>query len=145
MEKIMKTLSILIHSTFLALANICSILLGFGVFSLLRPTNQILVQAPSAAILSMLAFLLWNMILGQFTISKQIRLQTRTQYVLTYFATLLLSPIIFVPMHYLGRGYLTSFENILVMWYFQMPTNMLALLLTFLLIRNRDEHLGTSA
>lgn len=74
----MKILSILIHSTFLALANIISILLGFGVYSLLRPANQIIIQTSSAAIISIIGFLLWNLILRQFTSLKRIHIQTRT-------------------------------------------------------------------
>lgn len=36
--------------------------------------------------------------------------------------------LIFVPLHYVSQGYLTSIGNILGIWFFQVPVNLLAIL-----------------
>jgi hypothetical protein len=123
----MKILRILLHSLALTIVNIGSVLAGFGVYQLFKSYNQIAVQTPFAALFSILAFLLWSFIIQRFSLGR-LSLQGIKEFVLTFLIALIWSPAIFVPLHYLGRGYLTSFGNIAGLWLFQIPTNFLALL-----------------
>lgn len=124
----MKIHRILLHSFVLALANIVFILVGFGIYSLFRPVNQVVFQASSAAILCIIAFLLWSLVVRSRS-GGYLSLRSRGEFRWTFVLALVWSVIIFVPLHYIGRGYVTSFDNILGTWLFQVPTNFLALLL----------------
>lgn len=132
----MKTIRFLLQSVSLAVINIAAILLGFGIYTLLRPVHQIAVQAPAAAIISVAAFLIWNLLIRSWR-EEQLTLQSASELFGTWLLTLLWSPILFVPLHYLGRGYLTSWANIWNLWLFQMPTNALALLVIWGVIRRK--------
>ena len=123
----MRILRMGIHGSALALANIASILAGFGVYYLLRPVNQIAVQAPVAAILSLVAFAVWSLVFWQPRFSR-IALQGRAEWAGMYFAAFLWSALIFIPLHYSTQGYLTSLGNIVAIWLFQCPVNVLAIL-----------------
>jgi len=122
----MKTLRVFLHGFVLTLINIGSILVGFGIYHLLKPVSQIAVQAPSAAILCIIAFLLWGLLVRRLS-AGNLSLRGRGEFARTFLLALLWSPTIFIPLHYIGRGYLTSFGNIRAMWLFQIPTNFLAL------------------
>ncbi len=52
-----------------------------------------------------------------------------------YLLAFLWGPIVFTPLHYLGRGYLTSFANLTGLWLFQLPTNLLVLIAAWLAAR----------
>jgi hypothetical protein len=123
----MKTLRLLLHSFILALANIACVIVGFGVYQLFRPINQIAIQAPSAAILCIIVFLLWSWSVLRLA-GQNLSLQGRGEFAGTFLLALLWSPTIFIPLHYVGRGYLTSFANIWATWLFQVPTNIMTLL-----------------
>jgi hypothetical protein len=56
-------------------------------------------------------------------------LHGRAEWFWTYLLALLWTPLIFVPLHSVTQGYLTSFSNIIATWLFQLPTNALALLI----------------
>jgi hypothetical protein len=73
-----------------------------------------------------IAFLFWNLLVRRFC-SEDFVLQDRSEFTWTFLMALLWSPVVFVPLHYIGRGYLTSLGNILAIWLFQIPTNFLAL------------------
>jgi len=122
-----KTLRLLVHSFILALVNIACIIVGFGIYQLFRPANQIAIQAPSAALLCIVIFLLWSWSVRRLT-GQILSLQGKGELAGTFLLALLWSPTIFIPLHYIGRGYLTSFANIWATWLFQVPTNILALL-----------------
>jgi hypothetical protein len=122
----MKSLRIPLHSFVLAVANIIFIVVGFGIYQLLRPTNQIVVQASSATILCIFAFLFWSLSVRRLS-GGSLSLVSRGDFRWTYVLALVWGVVIFVPLHYIGRGYLTSFANILGTWFFQVPTNFLAL------------------
>lgn len=126
----MKILRIGIHGFALALANIASIIAGFGVYYLLKPVNQIAVQAPVAAMLSLVAFAVWSITFRQPLFSR-FALQGKTEWAGAYFAAFLWSALIFVPLHYSTQGYLTSLGNIVATWLFQCPVNLLAVLAAY--------------
>lgn len=134
----MKILRILLHSFMLAIVNIGSILAGFGIYQLFRPANQIAVQAPFAALFSIIAFLLWSFSIRRFAF-EHLHFLGRNEFIWLYLLTLIWSPAIFIPLHYIGRGYLTSFGNIKGMWLFQIPTNFLVLLIVAKLVYSGKE------
>lgn len=123
----MKTFRLLLHSFVLALTNIACIIVGFGIYQLFRPVNQIAIQAPSAAFICIVVFSLWSWSVQRLA-GQSLSLRGKEELAGTFVLALLWSPTIFIPLHYIGRGYLTSFANIWATWLFQVPTNILALL-----------------
>lgn len=123
----MRILSICVHSLVLAIINIVAILIGFGAYHLLRPVNQIAVQVPIAAMICIIAFVSWSFFTQRLPFQAFAR-PSGGELVWVYLAALLWSPIIFVPFHYVSQGYLTSIGNILGIWLFQVPVNVLAIL-----------------
>jgi hypothetical protein len=116
-----------LHGFALAMINIAAILFGFAVYSVVRPVNQLSIQIPVAVLASIMASLAWGWVSslieeGRFSLAA-------AQPVWVFLAALIWLPLIFVPLHLVTQGYLTSFGNIWVSWVFQMPVNALALLL----------------
>lgn len=131
----MKTIRLGLHSLVLALTNIGFIIVGFGIYYSLRPVNQIAVQAPTAAVLCIIGFLFWSVTVRRLPV-KDFSLRGTGELAWTYLLALLWSPVIVVPLHYVTQGYLTSWGNIIGVWLFQIPTNLLALLAASTLARN---------
>jgi hypothetical protein len=122
----MRTLRLLLHSLILTVVNIFTILLAFGIYHLIGKNHQIAIQAPIAALLTIVSFLLYNLII-QRLFPERLRLREKTELGGIFFLALLWSPTLFVHLHYIGRGYVTSLANIWALWLFQIPTNFLAL------------------
>lgn len=123
----MKLLIPILHGLALAMINLAAILFGFAVYSVVRPANQIALQAPIAALASITTALAWawvsNLIQqGRFSLAA-------AQPVGVFLAALIWLPLIFLPLHLMTQGYLSSFGNIKAIWAFQVPVNALALLL----------------
>jgi hypothetical protein len=130
----MKTARLLLHSFLLAVINIGAILIGFSIYRLFKPPHQVAFQAPVAALLSAAIFLPWSLVLRNLTRGR-LSLRSISEMGGTWLLALLWSPVIFIPLHYLGRGYLTSWANIWNLWLFQMPANLVAVWLVWKLIR----------
>ncbi len=124
----MRFFTIYINGFVLAVVNIISILAGFAVYSIWEPSNQLGVQVPVAAALSIAAFLIWGVLVGILH-WQYVYLRGKADLFMVYLASLAFSPIIFVPLHYITKGYVTSFSNITGMWTFQVPVNILVILL----------------
>ncbi len=120
-------MKIIINSLILALINIASVLIGFYVFFLLKTSNQIAIQLPVACFFSVMFFLAWKFITWRYW--KKLDLGKNVNYIKVFFLSILFSAFIFTPLHYLTQGYLTSIKNILGLWGFQIPTNILALMI----------------
>jgi hypothetical protein len=118
----MKTLRLLLHSLALALIDIGAVLAGFGLYTLVRPAPQRAVQIPAGALITVGAFLLWNLAVRRWP-GRRLSLDGGAELAGTWLLALLWTPTLFVPLHYLGRGYLTSWANIWNLWLFQMPVN----------------------
>ncbi len=117
---------ILLHGTFLGCATLFCILLGFGIYTLLRPVNQILVQVPVAALLTIAAYLAFVWLLPRIGWSEMVWGGWR-EAALVLAGALLWLLLIFYAAHYLTQGYLARFSNVLAAWAFQLPVNALAL------------------
>lgn len=118
-------MKIFLNSLILAVLNLLSVLVGFYVFFISKTQNQLAIQAPVACVFSVLSFLSWKFLCHK--LLKKVNLKSQKEYIFAYFFSLVWSPIIFVPMHYLTQGYLTSWQNITGIWLFQIPTNILVL------------------
>jgi len=111
----------------LAFINIISILGGFLVYHLTQAETQKPIQIISACTFSIVFFLLRGFLFRK--IFKKKDLKTKKDYFITYISSLLLSPLIFITLHYISEGYLTSAQNIYAMLMFQVPTNLLVLII----------------
>jgi hypothetical protein len=118
------------HSLVLAMTNIVAILVGFGVYNLLKPVNQIAVQVPFATMVCIIGFVSWCFLTRRLPF-KEFAQPDGGELAWVYLAALLWSPILFVPLHYVSQGYLTSLGNILGLWLFQIPVNALAILAAY--------------
>ncbi|MFQ5637689.1 MAG: hypothetical protein ACE5IR_06800 [bacterium] len=135
----MRLQPILVHSFVLALINFGSILMGFAVYHLLRPVNQIAVQVPAAATCCIFLFVAWSLLIEDSSFKKW-SLQGLPNFLWVYAASLVWAPVIFTPLHYMTQGYLTSSENIIAGWFFQVPVNLLAVLAVFGLNKFTQNH-----
>jgi hypothetical protein len=132
----MKTFRLLFHSFTLALIDIGAILAGFGIYTLARSAPQLAVQVPAAVLIAILSFFLWSLLIGRWC-PRKLFLESLSELVGVWFLALLWSPTLFIPLHYLGRGYLTSWANIWNLWLFQMPVNVLALVVAWRLTKTK--------
>lgn len=129
---------IALHGGVLAACNLAAVIAAFVVYSLLRPANQILVQAPLAALFTVGAFLVWLALCVRLPIAF-LQIRTRNEWAGIFVASLLWTPLLFIPLHWVTQGYLTSFDNILATWTFQVPVNLAALFIGYW-FANRNKH-----
>ena len=129
----MKILVIILHSIILALINLISIVFGFGIYHFFSEYGQLAIQAPIAVIVSIIVFITWIVIIKSKKISKLFP-EDWLQFLIIFILSLAWAPVIFVPVHFISQGYLTSFGNIFWTWVFQIPTNICILLLSYFII-----------
>jgi len=120
----------------MVIANIGAIYCGFIIYHLLKPANQIAVQLPVAVILSISGFVIWNLFL-RINFFKKFTIKEKHEFIYIYFAALLWVPLIFVPLHYVSQDYLTSFGNIIAIWIFQLPVNLISIVAAYLIVKNK--------
>ena len=126
----------LLHGLALAAVNVGAVLVGFAAYKVLGVGHQLLVQIAVAVLVSVAAFALWYYVARRVT-SGRATLVSLGAYVWTYALAFGWFPVLFVPLHYVTQGYLTSFANIYYMWLFQVPTNALALAAAYTITRRR--------
>lgn len=110
----------------MAAINVAAILVGFALYKISGVAYQLAVQVPAAAFLSVGGFASWY-VLARRVGGERLLLRDPSSYVWTYVLALAWLPALFVPLHYVTQGYLTSFANIFYTWLFQAPTNVAAL------------------
>lgn len=115
------------YGLLLSLINLISIILGFVFYYLFKTPNQIEIQLPTAVILSCLFFTMSVFLLIK---SKKEISMSVFSVIRIYLFSMLWTPVMFVPLHYMTQGYLTSMGNILYTWFFQAVTNILVLAMT---------------
>ena len=135
----MKYLKILINSFLLLVVNMIGIIVGFMIYKLFRTSDQISIQLPVAIVISILLFLFWNFLLHYINTLQKISLCKISDFVWTVIISLLFGPLIFIPIHYLTQGYLTSSGNIIALILFQIPVNTITVIIT-LYITHRVSH-----
>lgn len=123
----MRITQLSLHSLALAVINITSVLVGFGAYHLLRPVSQIAIQASVATMVCIIGFVSWSVFSQRLPFKESAR-PSGSDLVWVYLAAFLWIPLLFAPLHYITQGYLTSIGNILGLWLFQIPVNLLAIL-----------------
>jgi hypothetical protein len=117
----------IIHGLVLALITVGAVLVGFAIYRVVGLRDQIAVQVLAAGIVCVGAFALWGFLAHRAT-SGKLSLASLRELGVAYAAAFVWLPIVFVPLHYTTQGYMTSFANILSTWMFQLPFNLLALM-----------------
>lgn len=136
----MKTLRIGLHSLVLAFGCLISILVGFGIYHLLRvnwPVDQLVIQVPIAVVALLLGYASWYQVISRPGLCH-LRMASWGEIVAVYLLSLAITPLIFLPLHYLTQGYLSSIDNILAILYFQIPTHLIAILTAVSLLRQPE-------
>ena len=121
----------------MVITNLGAIYCGFILYHLLKPANQMAVQLPVAVILSIAGFVFWNLLL-QIHPLKRFAIKEKRELIYIYFAALIWATVIFVPLHYVTQGYLTSFRNIIAIWMFQLPVNLISIVAAYLIVNVRN-------
>ena len=116
---------IALHSAVLGFANLVAILAGFAIHRFVKSANQIMVQAPVAAALSVAFFAAW-LVVSSGIAPRAFRLRGAGDGFRVWGLAPAWAALAFVPMHFFSQGYLTSFGNIAALWAFQLPVNAVA-------------------
>ena len=122
----MKLIRIAIHALILCGADLIAIIVGFFAYLSLSFGNQIVIQAPIAAVLTLIFFLMWTYFL-RFIPIKILRLSSAREFSWVFIASLAWGPITFIPIHIATQGYLTGIGNIFGLFMFQLPVNLFVL------------------
>jgi len=122
----MKLIRIAIHGLILCGANLIAIIVGFFAYLSLSSGNQFVIQAPIAAVITLIIFLLWTYFL-RFLPIKTLGLLSIREFSWVFIASLAWGPITFIPIHLTTQGYLTGMGNIFALFTFQLPVNLLVL------------------
>ena len=125
----MGTLRISLCSLLLTLSNLIGILAGFIAYRAIGEVNQLAVQLPLAVTCSIVIFALWCR-LSHTAPFHRLALGSRREFAYVFLASLAWNPVVFVPLHYITQGYLTSAGNIVALLFFQVPVNALAVTLS---------------
>lgn len=116
----------ILHGFALSAMTIVAIAVGFAVYKLIGLRDQIAVQVLTAGIVCVAVFAVWGFVVHKLSRGR-LSLADLKELGVAYAAALLWTPVLFVPVHYVTQGYLTSFGNMLATWLFQVPFNLLAL------------------
>ena len=122
----MKALSNAIHGLVLCISNLVAIIVGFFIYLSLGFGNQIIIQAPIATFLTMVFFLMWLYFLRMIPI-KILHFPTTKDFSWIFIASLAWGPIAFIPLHFATQGYVTGIGNIIGLFMFQLPVNLIVL------------------
>lgn len=117
----------ILHGFALVVITLVAMAVGFAVYRLVGLRNQIAVQVLTAGIVCVMVFAVWGFVVHRLSRGR-LSLAGLKELGVAYAAALLWTPVLFVPVHYATQGHLTSFGNILSTWMFQVPFNLLALM-----------------
>jgi hypothetical protein len=132
----MKVLQILLHGFVLFVTNFIGIFAGLIVYHFVRPANQIAVQLPIAAIISIMLFLAWVLLIRRIHIMRSLVLCDVLGIFGVFIASLVWAPMIFVPLHYFTQGYLTEAGNLAAILLFQLPVNFIVVVVMAIILQN---------
>jgi hypothetical protein len=119
------------------LANFIGIFIGFIIYKLARPANQLAIQLSIGAILSIVLFLGWILLIHFLPFVKRLILCDMMELIGTGVTSLVWTPIIFVPLHSFTQGYLTAAGNIVAMLLFQLPVNLIVVVVIAIIANMR--------
>jgi len=120
----MKIFRILTHS--LALTGCAFVAVWLGAWLRHWAHNNYAVAVIVAPPVTVALFTIWMLLVKKLR-RRRAPTGNSSEYVWIYVYSLLWGPLIFVPLHYVTQGYLTSAGNIAALFLFQAPINVLAL------------------
>jgi hypothetical protein len=132
----MKIFNIVLNSFVLAVINIIGIVFGFGVYHFLIRYNQLLLQIPIASVFSIIIFTTWIVILKYKNVTRLLP-GIKLEFLLIFLFSIVWLPLLFILLHYISGGYMTSFGNIYINWLFQIPTNIFIILIAYLIVSGK--------
>ncbi len=116
-----------LHGFVLAEITLVALMVGFAVYNVVGLRNQIAVQVLTAGVVCVVGFAVWGFVAHRLSRGR-LSLGDLKELGVAYAAALLWAPVLFVQVYYITQGYLTGFGNILSTWLFQVPFNLLALM-----------------
>ena len=117
----------ILHGFALAAVTCGAIVVGFAIYRATGLSNQIAIQVLAAGLVCVFGFALWAYLVHRLSRGRA-SLADMRELGGAYLAAFVWTPVLFVPLHYVTQGYLTRFGNILATWLFQLPFNLLALM-----------------
>ena len=143
-----KTVRVGLHSLVLVMADIAGVGGGaVAAFQILGVPNQVWLQLPIAIGLSVILFSGWILALRALGFGR-LQLVGGNEFGICLGLSVLWAPLVFVPLHYLTQGYLTSIGNLVALALYQVPVNALALLVSAVVqgtIRRKPQQTGLPA
>jgi hypothetical protein len=124
----MSLIRIGLHGLILTLADLAGILGGFVACKAFdfEHLDQIMVQLPVAVALSILLFVLWSLLLRIFG-AKKLLLADLKELLFVFVASVAMVLAVFVPLHFFTQGYHSAIDNLVLLAFYQMPVNLIAL------------------
>jgi hypothetical protein len=123
----MKAVRVLLHGLILAGITIGAIVAGYAAYRASGLRDQVAIQVLVAGVVCVGAFASASWIVHRVS-GGRLSLTSLKELGITYLAAFLCTAAIFVPLHYFTQGYVTAPGNILGMWLFQVPFNLLSLM-----------------
>lgn len=135
---------LVLQAVVLALFNLIGVWSGFMVYAIVRGSDQIAVQLPIAFVVSIVTFLVWIAVSTE-RFPRRFRVHSAGEWRWIFALAMFWSAAIFVPVHYLTQGYLTSFSDVRALWQFQAAANLVAVGIAATLVARRDRRADGSA
>ena len=138
MNKKISILRILLHGFFLVSANLFSVAIAFVLVQISSLPADRIIQGSVALLVNLIVYILVYKIMNG--VQKSIMQIDDFSMVSTVFlVSLALLPAVFYPLHFITQGDWSSFENLLVIWPFQMIVNGLCLILNYFIISKKKK------
>ena len=125
----MSVYKILFHSFIMAMSNVVGITIGYYFAKLFSGINQFLIQVPTAIVISVLLFLVWDLLLKKFEVEKFIIKKKILFYIYTF--AFAFSPVLYFPISKILPKVMNEFGQIPGFWMFQLAGN---LIIVFIMI-----------
>lgn len=118
---------ILTNGFILVLADIIGITIGaLAAWSLTGSAHQVWLQLPVAVIVTVSIFMIWRIIVRKVTSGKFLIIDP-TELSQCLIVSIVIMPLLFVPIHYITQGYLTSLGNLIALAVYQLFVNAIAI------------------
>ena len=127
-------LRILLHGFFLISTNLFSAMTAFALVQILAIDADRILQSTIALFINIGVYLAVYKLISR--IQKDVmKIDNFSMFAIILLVSLALLPSIFYPMHYLTRGEWSSFNNLLMIWPFQIIVNGICLVFNFFIFR----------
>ena len=127
-----RVLRLLLSAAVITFGNKAGIAAGFITWHYIGTANQLMIQVPLALAISVGVTMVWLLRFGRW---HGLELERDAIYV--FLLVFPVGAVLFVPIHYLFTGYLTSMSNVIASWIFAFMSNMPAFALAAQLWRRR--------